>query len=194
MFKPIQSGFWPCLLLCVPFVAHAFDTSPAEVELTPSATFAEFSGGATSAPNPVALCLTKTIDCDTLSLTVTLPEGFTALHPGTTVEISLDSGSDYDFVVREAESRARLFTTRASLLEERGDVRNAASAWAAISPPNSRPPAPKAAVLRKVSPSPSSRTRSAIQLCMVLHRCRAQLPHVNGSPWTPLTAGLGAIR
>ena len=104
MFKPIQSGFWPCLLLCVPFVAHAFDTAPAEVELTPSATFAEFSGGATSAPNPVALCLTNTIDCDTLSLTVTLPEGFTALHPGTTVEISLDSGSDYDFVVREAES------------------------------------------------------------------------------------------
>lgn len=34
-------------------------------------------------------------------------------------------------VVREPEPRARLFTTRASLLEERGDVRDAASAWAA---------------------------------------------------------------
>lgn len=92
------------ILLTLGLTVSAMPTEPATAELTPETGLVEFSGGTALAPNILAVCLTGTVDCDTLELTVSLPESFIDEFAATTVKIAIESGADYDLSVSEAES------------------------------------------------------------------------------------------
>ena len=107
MRKSFLAGSLPALLLCLSPAVSAFDTSPATAELTASNPRVEFAGGDMLLSNPLGACPGANLaECDRLTLTVDVPAGFTEQFPGSTVEISLESTSDYDFVVREDASGA----------------------------------------------------------------------------------------
>jgi hypothetical protein len=101
------------LLCCVPALLPADAATPPNGALTDTSGPITYSAGPFSVPNPTPVpevdsgpeCNNPQQPCDEFALTVTLPSGYTATHPGELIRVSLgwtDSGSgasDYDLYV-----------------------------------------------------------------------------------------------